>query len=158
MLTPDVNRPDRTDTTAPGRARRRPSRAFTIVEAVIAVCILGVAMPAMLWAIKESVRTRANPVLAARARWLAAEKLEDVIADRHSTTRGYAYLLNANYAAETPVTGFAGMNRSVSITETGPNFAAGTGWKTVTVTVTYTDGTGVSRSLPLSTVLTDYTP
>jgi len=50
------------------------------------------------------------------------------------------------------------MNRSVAITETGVNFVAGTGWKTVTVTVAYTDGQATARSLAISTVLTDYTP
>lgn len=133
-------------------------RGFTLIEAILAVVVLSIAMPAMLWSIRDSIRRRADPVLLSRARWLAAEKLEDCIADAHSPTRGYSYVVNANYAAETPVTGFTGMNRSVSIAETAPKFVAGTGWKTITVTVAYTDGQGVARSLSLATVVTSYTP
>jgi prepilin-type N-terminal cleavage/methylation domain-containing protein len=141
----------------PGSAAKG-RRAFTLIEAITAVVILSIAMPAMLWSIRDSVRRRADPVFLSRARWLAAEKLEDCIADSHSPTRGYSYLVSGNYAAETPVTGFTGFNRSVAIVETAPKFIAGTGWKTVTVTVSYTDGRGVARSLALSTVLTSYTP
>lgn len=138
--------------------RRGSGRGFTLIEAILAVVVLSIAMPAMLWSIRDSIRRRADPVLLSRARWLAAEKLEDCIADAHSPTRGYSYVVNANYAAETPVTGFTGMNRSVSIAETAPKFVAGTGWKTITVTVAYTDGQGVARSLALATVVTSYTP
>jgi len=141
--------------------RRSPfpsRRAFSLLEAISALVILGVAMPGMLWAIRDNVRRRADPVFLSRARFLAAEKLEDIIADANSPARGYSYVLNANYAAETPVSGFTGMNRSVSIVETAANFVAGTGWKTCTVTVSYTDGQAQSRSLQLSTVVTSYTP
>jgi type II secretory pathway pseudopilin PulG len=136
----------------------RYRRAFTLIEAITALVILGLAMPAMLWAIRDSVRRRADPILFSRARWLAAEKLEDIIADAHSPTRGYSYITSGHYSAETPVSGFTGINRSVSISETAPKFVAGTGWKTCTVTVSYTDGQGVSRSVQLATVVTDYTP
>ena len=133
-------------------------RAFTLIEAIAAIVILSVAMPGMFWALRDSSVRRYDPVQLAKARWLAQEKLEDVIADRHSTSRGYSYVLTANYAAENPVTSFAGFTRSVAVTETAANFAAGTGWKTVTVTVTYNDGRNVSRSVALSAIVTSYTP
>ena len=99
-------------------------------------------------------------MLTNRARFLAQEKLEDIIADRHSTTRGYAYVVNANYAAEAAVSGFTNMSRSVSITESGANLVggSGTGYKTVTVTIGFRDGRNTARTLALSTVVTDYTP
>ena len=50
------------------------------------------------------------------------------------------------------------MNRAVVISETGPNFTPGTGWKTITATVSYTDGRGAPRSVALTTVVTNYTP
>lgn len=148
-------------------ARRTPvecppatRRAFTLIEAIIAIVVLSVAIPGMLWTMREAAGKHSDPVLASRARWLAAEKLEDVIADRHSPSRLYVYSVNANYAAEANVTGFTNFARSVSIVESGANLvaASGTGYKTVTVSVTYKDGRNVSRTVQMKTVITDYTP
>ncbi len=134
-------------------------RAFTLIEAIVSVVILSTALPAMLFAVREAHRDRVSPVKASQGRWLATEKLEDIIADRHSTTRGYTYLVNANYAAEASISGFPGYTRSVAISETAANLvSAGTGFKKVTVTVGWTDARGVARSLAIATVLTDYTP
>jgi prepilin-type N-terminal cleavage/methylation domain-containing protein len=138
------------------------SNGFTLIEAIVAIVVLSVAIPPMLLAMRETQHRRVAPIQADRARWLASERLEEIIADRHSTTRGWAYLVNANYAAETPVNGFQGFGRSVAITETGADLAsAGTGYKKIAVTVTWADagvGAGASRSFTLSTVVTDYTP
>jgi Tfp pilus assembly protein PilV len=135
------------------------SRAFTLIEAIVSVVILATAVPGMMLAVREAHRDRASPVLASKARWLATEKLEDIIADRHSTTRGYAYLVNSNYAAESSISGSPGFTRSVAISETAANLvSAGTGFKKVTVTVNWTDARGGARSLAIATVLTDYTP
>ena len=124
----------------------------------MALVILSLAVPAMLWGIGDATKKRVNPILSSEALYLAAEKLEDVIADCNSPDRLYAYVQNANYAAESSVTGFTNFARSVNVVETSPTFTAGTGCKTVTVTVTYTDGQGTSRSIALATVLTNYSP
>jgi Tfp pilus assembly protein PilV len=137
----------------------RPSAAFTLIEAVIAIVILSIAIPTMLYAVREVHHKRVGPVMTSRARWLAVEKLEDIIADRHSSTRGWSYVASGNYPAEGSLTGFPGFARSVLINETGVSLSgSGTGYKTVTVTVKWTDSGAVPRSLALSTVLTDYTP
>lgn len=136
----------------------RRGRGFTLIEAIAAMVILLTAVPPMLWAIRDAQLKQVGPVMLSRARCLATEKLEEVIADRHSTTRGYAWIQNSRYAAESPVSGFTGFARSVSIVETGASLSgSGTGYKTITVTVTWTDGMGVARSFAVSTVVTDYT-
>jgi Tfp pilus assembly protein PilV len=139
-------------------ARGRRRGAFTLIEAVIALVVLGVAVPPMLVAVKDAAARRADLVLASRARWLAAERLEDILADRASATRGYAYVTPGHYPAEASVAGFPNFARSVSVVETGPNFAPGTGLKTVTVSVSWRDGRGRPRTLHLSSVVTEYTP
>lgn len=140
-------------------ARSGRSRGFTLIEAIAAIVILAVAMPAIMLGLTDAQRRRAGPVMDERARWLAVEKIEDVIADRHSSTRGYAYVIAANYPAEPSISGFAGYSRSVGVIETGADLTSpGTGYKTVTVTVTYTGAAGTPRSFALSTVVTEYTP
>lgn len=132
-------------------------RAFTLIESIAAVIILAIAIPPMLWSIRQAHVQRVNPMMASKARWLATEKLEDVIADRHSPSRGFTYLNAANYPAENPVSGSPGFSRSIAFTQTGADLVTpGTGYMRVTVTVSWTDATATLRSLSISTVLTDY--
>ena len=136
---------------------RRTTCPVRSPEAIAAIVVLSVAIPGMFWALRDAQIRRADPALDTRARWLATEKLESIIADRHSASRGYSYVINANYPSEASVAGFAGFSRSTSVSETAADLAsAGTGYKRVTVTVSYTGGNAQSRTLSLSTILTDY--
>lgn len=126
------------------------------MECVAAVVLLGMTAPPMLWAMREAQQDRAASALATRARWLAGERLEDIIADRHSATRGFSYLQSTNYPAETAVAGFPGFSRTVALNQTGVTLTgSGSGYMTVSVTVSWHDGGG-ARSVTLATVLTDY--
>ena len=132
-------------------------RAFTLIETIIAIVVLTIAIPPMFWAIRQAHVGRVNPEMVSRARWLASEKLEIIEADRHSTTRGYGYLIPSNYPVESSITGYPGFTRSVSLSETAADLStAGTGYMKVTVTVAWTDATATARSLSISTVLTNY--
>jgi type II secretory pathway pseudopilin PulG len=136
-------------------------RAFTLVEAIIALVILTIAVPPMLLAVRTYSVRRDDSIFASRARWLAMERLEDIIADRQSTNRGYSYVVNANYPSESAVTGFTNFSRSTSITETASDLTTtqnGSGIKVVTVTIGYNDQSQTARSFVLSTVVTSYTP
>jgi len=142
-----------------------PRAGFTLMETVAAMVILAVAVPPMLWAVTESQRQRINPMLASRARWLAVERIEDVIADRHSTTdRGYNWVVNLNdYVEENPgdIDGNPGFKRSVGLKETGADLGVavvGGGYLIVTVAVGWNDAKGITQTLEILTVLTDYSP
>lgn len=137
--------------------RRARHGGFTLIESIMAVVVISVMVPPTLVLIRDAQVRRASPILASRARWLATEKLEDIIADRHSTTRGWTYIGNASYPSESPVNGFANFSRTVTVTETGADLAtSGTGYKRVTVTITWIDPRRGAASLNLATVLTDY--
>lgn len=135
------------------------ARAFTLVELLAALVLLSVAMPPLMISLRDATVRQAAVNQRTVARWLAHARIEEVIADRHSTAsgRGYANVLTATYPAESPVAGFAGFARSVSVVERNQTLtAAGTGYKVVTVTVTWTDVRSGSASLALQTVVTDY--
>jgi len=135
----------------------RSSRAFTLLEVVATLVILGVGLPALLATVRDATVRRASVQQQIVARWLACEKLEDVIADRHSATRGWSYVAAANYPAEATVNGFTAYARATAVAETGPDLVtAGTGYRKVTVTVTYRDAREGTKSVSIATVLTDY--
>ncbi len=148
---------------------RRPG--FTLIETIAAIVILAVAVPPMLWAITESQRQRINPMMVSKARWLAVEKLEDVIADRHSSPdppapiRGYLWVVGGgDYVLENPgdITGYPGFSRQVTLLETKADLSTTAppplGYLTVTVTVGWVDAKRNNQTLDISTVLTEYTP
>ena len=47
------------------------SRGFTMIEAIAAMVVLAIAVPPMLWSLREAQVQRANATLASQARWLA---------------------------------------------------------------------------------------
>ena len=121
------------------------------------IVVLAVAFPPMLWSIRRGHAARVTPARFSIARWLAINKMEDIIADRACATRGYAYLAASHYPSESAITGFPGFTRSVAFAETGPDLvSAGAGYMKVTVTVTFADGMGNTRSHHLSSIQTDY--
>ncbi len=137
--------------------RSQPRRGFTLIDSIAAVLILAIAIPPMVLAVRAARIDQVNPVLVSRARWLAVEKLEEIVADRFSLTRGYTWLDTSNYPSESPVSGFAGYTRSVTFTETEVDLVtAGTGYMNVTVTVGWTDARDVARQITISTVVTEY--
>lgn len=128
------------------------ARGFTLIETIAAVVILAVAIPPMIWAVTRAHEQRVTPVRLSTARWLAAERMEQIIADRH----GDAGFANLVYLEETAVAEFPEYSRSVSISEHGPDLAGpGSGYKLVTVTVTF-DDRGTSQAFALRTVLTEH--
>ena len=138
--------------TAPTSSRRRAG--VTLIECVAAVVLLGVAAPPMLLAVREAERSRADDALMHRARWLAAERLEDILADRHSRSRGFGHLQAANYPSEAAVAGFPALSRSVAFTAANASLTgASSDYLIATVTVGWRDAGGAARSLSISTVV-----
>ncbi len=131
-------------------------RGFTLIDAVVAIVILGVATPPMLVALAGAHRDRVLPAMASQARWLAMEKLEDILADRSSPTRGWDYVDAANYPDEPSAPGMPGYSRAVTITETGADLQSpGTGYKTIEVAVGWMGADSQPHELTLATVVTE---
>ncbi len=141
--------------------KRAHSAGFTLIELVAAIVLLAVAVPPMIWATQQSRHQSVDPVLTSRARWIATEKLEDIIADRYSSTRGYDYLISSNYPDEPAgtITDYEGFARQVSLLETTADLVTpGNGYMTVTVHLSWMGSAGQPRQTSVSTVLTEFGP
>ncbi|MBI4364975.1 MAG: hypothetical protein HY568_06055 [Candidatus Latescibacteria bacterium] len=107
---------------------------FTLIEVVLIIVIAAIAVLPLSMLFANSSIHSSDARNATVAVQLAQAKMEQITADKNSPTRGFSYLVAANYPAETPVTAFSNYDRAVS-------FAAdstydGVTFRTVTVTVT----------------------
>jgi Tfp pilus assembly protein PilV len=106
---------------------------FTLIEAVLIIVIAGIAvLPLSMLFANTSIHSSdaRNATVAAQ---LAEAKLEEITADKNSTSRGFSYLIAANYPAENPVAAFSNYNRSVAIA--ADSTYDGVTFRTVSVTV-----------------------
>lgn len=126
----------------------RAGRGFTLIEVVLVLVIAAVSLlPLSMLFATTSIRSgdAHNATVAAQ---LAEAKMEEITADKNSPTRGFSYLVAANYPAETPVQAFPGYSRSVSIAP--DSLYDGVTFRTVSVTVT-------SPNIPPVTLTTWFT-
>jgi prepilin-type N-terminal cleavage/methylation domain-containing protein len=138
---------------------RKGQGGFTLIETVITLVVLSIAAVGVLSVFTTGMRGSANPVVIDQATQLAQERMDTIFGDSINAGRGFAYIIPANYGAETPVAGF---NRSVSIfcvtsadlntNAGGPWVGCASGYTHVTVTVAH----AAIGSVNLDTVITDY--
>lgn len=88
---------------------------FTLIEVVLIIVIAAVAvLPLSMLFANTSIRSgdARNATVAAQ---LAQAKMEEIAADKNSASRGFSFLVPANYPLERPVRAFPAFSRSVSI-------------------------------------------
>lgn len=92
------------------------TKGFTLIEVILVIVVLAIAIPGLISAVSFMTARQVNTVGATIAADLAQEKMEEIMGDRMNAARGYAYVVNANYAAETPMAApFGNYNRTVNI-------------------------------------------
>jgi Tfp pilus assembly protein PilV len=129
---------------------------MTLVDVIATMVLIAIAVPPMMIALRDSAQRYTDNYQRIAARWLAAEQLETILADRSHAGRGYAYVTTANYTDQT-IGPFA---RSTTVTEVSTNLSAtqaGSGVKRVTVQIQW-NALRSPQTLQLATVITDYTP
>lgn len=122
-------------------------RSTTIIETVAAIVILSVALPTLLSTFAEASHQSIKPYQQSIASMLAIERMEEIVARRYRGTDGYGAVTTANFPAESPVSGFSGFSRTVSVSYVNADLsAAGSdqGYKRVTVDVS---GNGVDIAI-----------
>lgn len=118
----------------------RLRRGTTVIEIAICIMILGIALPPLIAAFADAARQSTQPVGSTIASLLTIERMEQIVARRYQGTDGYDSVTVANFPDESPVSGFAGFNRAVTVTYVTSSLAASgsdVGYKKVRVTVTW---------------------
>ncbi len=126
----------------------------------MAIVILSVALPPLISAFADASMQSILPVNEATASFLAIDRMEEIVARRYAGTlnsvAGYDAITTANYPAESPVAGFAGYARQVTITPVDETLnPAGSELhnKLVRVTVTWNSG---SDQLVIERLFSDF--
>jgi len=121
---------------------------FTLPEVVLILVIAAVAvLPLGMLFANSSIRSSEARNATVMAQ-LAQAKMEEIAADKTSTSRGFSYLIAANYPAENPVPAFTGYSRSVAFAP--DSVYDSVTFRTVSVTVAF-------ASVPSVTLTTWFT-
>ncbi len=122
---------------------RGSRRATTIIEVVMAIVILGVAMPPLLSAFAEASNQSIWPANAAVASFLTTERMEEIVARRCRANDGYDAVTTANYPNEPTISSFPGFSRTVTVTFTDAalnTVGSDQGYKLVRVSTAWNGG------------------
>ena len=120
--------------------KHRREYGFSLLEMVIAVIIMGIALTPLLNFFAESATRAVSAEMLGVAHFLAIDKAEEILCDRHSPTRGLSYI-TSGYADDEPRPGY---NRTVAVQEVSSQDletpTAGSGFYRCVVTVTCSGG------------------
>lgn len=130
-------------------------RALSLVEVVIAIVILGLAVPPLMFQMAAGIQQQESALVQQDLTQLASERMWEVFADHANPTRGYDYIEDSAYPDETAPRGLTGYARQTTIKEVSPmDYATpltGSGVKRFRVLVSGPQG----RSLVIESFVTD---
>lgn len=122
-------------------------RGFTLIETVLATVVISVGLIGIFAMIRNSLGSSVTSLQSLQAAWLARERLDRILYEKEM--QGYGFAVAANYPGpETFAGNFSPFVRATEILEvddddlTSPR--ADSGYKRVTVTVTWPPGNSVA--------------
>lgn len=131
-------------------------RSFTMIEAAMAIVILGIGMAPLLGGFVTAANASREAVQASIAQMLAGERMEQIVAARYRNPTGYTLVNEGNFQDEANVTDFATFARTVDVQTVNNSLAnsgSDVGIKKVTVTVTWN---GATRQIRLARLFGDF--
>lgn len=131
----------------PLRKLSKNSKGFTLVEVVVVIVVLAIAIPALVQLSAFILEKGDKSAVVSRAALLAQEKIEEILADKRDTTKGYDWIIaSGSYPTETLPNGYT---RRVTVTTNTRN---GVDYAHIRVAVEHDD----IPDIELVTWLTDY--
>jgi prepilin-type N-terminal cleavage/methylation domain-containing protein len=95
----------------------RTRRGLSLIEVVVAIVILGLAVPPLMLSMAAGVQQQEESLIQQELTQLASERMWEVFTDHANPTRGYAYLTNAAYPDEDAPHGLTGYLRQIRLRE-----------------------------------------
>ncbi len=124
-------------------------RGITLIEVILIVVILAIAAPTLMSLMSSTLFNSSKSAILSQATIFAQEKMEEILADKKSATRGFGYItIPGTYPSDSPAEGFT---RTVSVQTSGMSYN-GIPYADVQVTVSHSQISNVT----LRTWLTDY--
>ncbi|MCK4342223.1 MAG: prepilin-type N-terminal cleavage/methylation domain-containing protein [Phycisphaerae bacterium] len=118
----------------------RKQRGLSLVEVVVAIVIVGLAAPPLLFQIANGVRQQEAVLIQQNLVQLASERMWEIFTDHANPTRSYDYITAAAYPDETAPRALEGYQRQTEVREVSPadyvSPQAGSGIKRFRITVT----------------------
>jgi len=109
-------------------------RGGSILEILITLGLIAIALPSIIQLYSYAIINSSGAQLEAQAANLCEQKMEEIITDKMSISRGYTWVTTSGrYPAESLSSGFS---RTVSIDTTGKSFS-GVSYALVTVSVNH---------------------
>jgi type II secretory pathway pseudopilin PulG len=99
----------------------RKLRGLSLVEVVIAIVILGLAVPPLLFQMAAGIQQQEATLVQQDLTQLASERMWEIFADHANPTRGYTYIEDSAYPDETAPRGLDGYTRHTTIREVSPS-------------------------------------
>ncbi len=131
------------------------ARSLSLVEVVLAIVIVGLAVPPLMLQLATAARAQQMAVVQMNLAQLAAEQMGAVFADAADAARGYVYIAADHYPPESDAGGLTGYQRSTLVREVSPTDhttpQSGSGIKRVRIEVRGPD----EASLVIETFVTD---
>ena len=95
--------------------RLKSQAGFSLIELVLVILILGIALLPLVTQMMQSTTHCFDGQTVSTASFLARERLEQILGDENAPAIGYAGIVAARYPDESPVAGFPGYQRQVTI-------------------------------------------
>jgi prepilin-type N-terminal cleavage/methylation domain-containing protein len=92
-------------------------RGFSLVEVIVAMVILAIAIPPLVFQMAAGVQQQATVLIQQNLTQLAADRLWQVYEDHADPTRGYSYVVDAAYPDEEEPLELTGYSRQTTILE-----------------------------------------
>lgn len=119
-------------------------RALSLIEVVLAIVILGLAVPPLMIQLGSAVQAQTVAGIHLKLVELASGRMGTIFADCADATRGYAYITNNSYPDEVDPTGLQGYRRVTTVREVSPadylSAQPGSGIKRFRIVVTGPEG------------------